>query len=241
VPALMTPDEYYAQLLVEIALLREVLSDGDLSAPVVGCPGWDVAALGAHVGGIYRFATTGLTDHRGSHEPIGPRPRPELLDWFDSGAASVVSALTSASWDSACWTFGPPATHAFWARRMCHETMLHRWDAQASQRAAGPITGDWAADGVAEIVTMFFPRQVRVGRMPPLEHTVELNLVDVEGSALRIGGDGITAAEPVAIITGTAADVLLLLWKRAGIDELPVSIEGAADAARLMLGAALTP
>jgi uncharacterized protein (TIGR03083 family) len=237
----MTPEEYYAQLQVEIAALREVLADGDLAAPVVSCPDWDLAALGAHIGGVYRFAAIGLTEHRPSDEPAGPRTRPELLEWFDSGAASVVSALTSASWDSACWAFSRPANHAFWARRMCQETMLHRFDAQASQQAAVPIAAAWAADGVAEIVTMFFPRQVRLGRTPRLDHTVELNLLDVEGSALRIGGDGISAPEPTATITGTAADVLLLLWKRAGVDELAVRIDGDAEAASHVLAAALTP
>jgi uncharacterized protein (TIGR03083 family) len=237
----ITPDGYYVQFLEETLVLRGLLADGDLSAAVPGCPGWDVAQLGAHLGGIYRFAAAALVEHRAVDEPEGPRTRPEMLDWFDTGAASVSSALTSASWDARCLTMGLPNTHAFWARRMCHETMLHRFDAQAAQAVPEPIAPPWAADGVQEIVSMFFPRQVRLGRIPPLDYTAEIDLVDADTPALRIGGDGVTAPEPTATISGTAADILLLLWKRARISELAVTIDGDPLAARHVLSAALTP
>lgn len=238
---LMTPDGYFAQFVAETRLLREILATGDLSASIPGCPAWNLADLGAHIGGVYRFATAALIEHRAVDEPDGPRTRDELLDWFDSGVTTVAAALTSDRWDTACLTMAPPSTHAFWARRMCHETMLHRYDAAASQRAATPIATPWAIDGVAEVVTMFFPRQVRLGRIPPLAHTVELTILDAGETALRIGGDGITMPSPTAELAGTAADMLLLLWKRATVDQLAVTISGDPDAAREALTTALTP
>jgi uncharacterized protein (TIGR03083 family) len=237
----MSPNAYYAQFLAETRALREILVDGELSAAVPGCPEWELADLGSHLGGVYRFATAALVEHRGVDAPDGPRTRNELLEWFDSGVAAVTAALTSADWHTDCWTMAAPRTHAFWARRMCHETMLHRFDAEASQRAATPIATPWAADGVAEIVTMFFPRQVRLRRIPPLVNTIELNLMDAGAAVLRLGGDGIKLPAPTASIAGSAADLLLLLWKRATADQLGVTIAGDTNAVREVLATALTP
>ena len=131
------------------ARLRDVLATGDLAAPVPGCPGWTLADLGAHVGGIYRFARTGLVERRGLDvKEAGPTDRDGMLRWFDDAASALIATLREvdaepdgAGWQREAWTMAPPAVAAFWARRQHHETTLHLWDALQSQgMESNPVT-----------------------------------------------------------------------------------------------------
>ena len=78
--------------------------------------------------------------------------------------------------------FGPkPRTASFWQRRMPHETTLHAWDAARALGYADPLDRELAADGVDEVVTIFVPRQVRLGRLEPAAVSVELRATDAPG------------------------------------------------------------
>ncbi|WP_378147982.1 maleylpyruvate isomerase N-terminal domain-containing protein [Cnuibacter sp. UC19_7] len=257
----MDPHTHLDALTEGVPRLREVLADGDLAAPVSGCPGWTLADLGAHVGSIYRFARTGLVERRGLDvkEP-GPTEREPMLAWFDEGADALLAALRSIDardgWDAPAWTMAPPATAAFWARRQHHETALHLWDALESQgadpaaAAALALADDSAADGIDEIVRMFFPRQVRLGRLAPLQDSLGVIAGPV---SLVIGGDGtgdphldsrshaVASEAPDAVLAGPPAAVLLALWKRIPLDSPGLTITGDLAAASRVVSAALTP
>ena len=70
---------------------------------------------------------------------------------------------------------------------------------------------------------MFFPRQVRLQRIPPLEHGLMIELVDVADARYGLAGDGTDPdAATVATLRGPSADVLLALWGRSDIDGLDV-------------------
>jgi uncharacterized protein (TIGR03083 family) len=238
----MTPDEYVGRFAAEAARLRELLSSGDLGAPVPGCPGWDLADLGGHVGGVYRFAATAIVENRGAEPPAGPRERGELLGWFDAGYGRIHDALAAGDWEQPCWTMAPPGNIRFWARRMCHETWLHAWDAQRSQGGGGALDAEPAADGVDEVVRMFFPRQVRLGRVPPLRDALEVRVDDVPTDRLVLYGDGSDPRHAEdAVLSGRAAHLLLLLWKRATLADHPFTVTGDEAAARRVLATALTP
>ena len=45
---------------------------------------------------------------------------------------------------------------------------MHLWDAEHALGLAQPIEPDLAWDGVAEVVDILYPRQVRLGRTTPL-------------------------------------------------------------------------
>jgi uncharacterized protein (TIGR03083 family) len=251
----MDPRAHLDALDHGVAQLRGVLATGDLDAPVSGCPGWTLADLGAHVGGIYRFAVTGLVEQRGleSKEP-GPTERDAMLAWFDDAAASLLETLhridAADAWDREAWTMAPPATAAFWVRRQHQETILHLWDALESQgmdaTAAAAVALDDAAsaDGVDEIVRMFFPRQVRLGRLAPLDDALAVSVAGLD-APLVITGDGSDARgagrQADAVLSGPASSVLLALWKRLPLDAHDLAITGDPDAARRALSAALTP
>jgi uncharacterized protein (TIGR03083 family) len=240
----MTPDQHFSQLGANITLFRRLLSAGDLTEPVPGCPGWDLADLSGHLGGIYRFAATAIAEARGIDEPSGPRERADLLGWFDTGATQVQDALDVRDWRRPCWTMAPPANTGFWARRMCHETALHLWDAQQSQGTEGVIDAELAADGVQEVVAMFFPRQVRLQRILPLTGTLEIHIQDAPaGDHLILAGDGAGPApdESDAVLSGQAQALLLLLWKRVPFSTSEFTLSGDQDTARRALATALTP
>jgi uncharacterized protein (TIGR03083 family) len=236
--------EHHTRLVADAPRLRAILADGDLARDIAGCPGWDLAELGQHVGGAYRFAAAGV-EGRGIDEPTGPRERAALLEWFDAGVAALLTVFEPSDWTRDCWTLAPPHRVGFWIRRMCHETALHLWDAETSQGSSARIESVLAADGVEEVVTMFFPRQVRLGRISALHDCVQIVLSDqVAVPAIVLHGDGSAQTDarvPDAVVRGPAADVLLMLWKR--LPRLPETIEVEGDRAAFerVFATALTP
>ena len=215
----------------------------DAQRPVPGCPGWDVAALAGHLGGVHRWALEAIADGRpGEQSDAGPEDPRQLVPWFAEGAAALTKALRAADPAAPCWTFGPPPrTVAFWLRRMPHETTLHAWDAHAALGEGLPLDRDLALDGIDEVVTMFVPRQLRLGRLVAPPHSVELRAADAPPGAGPWQLFGREGAAPDAVVTAPAATLLLLLWKRVSFDAVDVTVEGDGAAARGVLSVALTP
>jgi uncharacterized protein (TIGR03083 family) len=231
---------YLDWFAVERAAFRHVLETGELHAPVPGCPGWDLAGLTAHLGGVHRWARLAILTGPDSGEHPAPEGREALVHWFEEGAAALEHVLRHAEPEKPCWTIAPPATAAFWMRRQAQETAVHRWDAQSSQGQPEPLDPALAADGVAEVVEMVYPRQVRLGRQAPLTHSLRIEVS---------GGSSYTLAERLnlspesvdATVSGPAEALLLLLWKRTTLEDPRVRLSGSAAAAREILGAHITP
>ena len=124
---------------------------------------------------------------------------------------------------------------------MPHETTLHAWDAHSALGQELPLDRDLALDGVDEVVTMFVPRQVRLGRLVPPPHVVELRAADAPsdiGPWRLFDGDG---SAPDAVVAAPAATLLLLLWRRVPVAADAVTVDGDGAAARQVLAAPLTP
>ena len=214
----------------------------DLALPVPGCPGWDVRALARHLGGVHRWARFALIQPRPDEQSDdGPGPGVDVRSWFDEGARDLVATLRRTDPGTPCWTFGPPPrTAAFWCRRQAHETSMHAWDAElATCGTPTPFPLDLALDGVDEVVTMFVPRQIRLGRLAPLPQAVELRPADAPAAASwRLGP---ADRDPDALVSAPAATLLLLLWRRLPLAGAGVRVTGDVDAVRTVLAAPLTP
>jgi hypothetical protein len=116
---------------------------------------------------------------------------------------------------------------------------MHAGDAAASQGAVRPYGAEQALDGIDEVVGTFFPRQVRLGRIPPLTHVLAVE--PVEGGRWVLAGDGTASgAAAEATVSGPAEALLLLLWHRIGPADPRITVSGDRAAARSVLGAALT-
>ena len=111
---------------------------------------------------------------------------------------------------------------------------MHAWDAETAVGVASSLEPELAWDGVAEILEVFVPRMRARGLLGELPQSVRLTATDADGDVVI--GDG---SEPVAGVTGPAADVLLHLWKRIDGDRLTWT--GDVSAGRDVLARALTP
>jgi uncharacterized protein (TIGR03083 family) len=238
----MTPDRCLDHLERGAARFSAVLVDGDLAAPVPACPGWDLAGLAGHLGGIHRWARDAVVEGRPTEEERPyPADRQGLRAWFDEGAGDLLATLRGTDPTTECWSFGPrPRTAAFWFRRQAHETAMHARDAQeAAGSRPAPLDPELVVDGIDEVLTMFLPRQVRFGRLDPPSEVVELRPTDTDAGPFRVAPAG--EGPLVGTVHASAETLLLLLWRRRGVDAQGVRVEGDADRVRSILALPITP
>jgi len=197
-----------------------------VDSAVPACPGWRVRELVGHTGSVHRWARAYLTEGIAERRPLDPAPRldgPELLEWYREGHRLLVGALTDAPPDVDCFAFLPaPSPLAFWARRQAHETAVHRYDAESATGARpAPVTAEFAADGIDEILRGFHARKrSRVRTESPRVLRVRATDVDDAVWTVRLSGE-----PPVTERTGTgpadcelsgpAPELYLALWNRA--------------------------
>ncbi|GAA4741887.1 maleylpyruvate isomerase family mycothiol-dependent enzyme [Nocardioides endophyticus] len=196
----------------------DFLEDADPTAVVPSCPGWAVADLVDHLGGVHQWAWHAVVagNPDGESEPAPTDPQ-ELVSWYSAHAGALREALAAVGPEAAAWTFGTEQTTGWWLRRQTHETLMHTRDLLG---AIGRVD-EWsieptlAWDGVAEVATEFYPRQVQLGRTEPLPGTLRLVATDVPDAEPVVIGE----AEPVVEVRAPAVDVLLMLWHRQECDD----------------------
>jgi len=213
----------------------EACLGGDLSAPVEHCGGWTLYDLANHLGGQNLWVAAAVTEQRGDYEaPPAPRDPAALAGWLHGTCQALLEALDRDP-SAAAWTIAPPPTVGFWQRRRCLETLIHRWDAEHAAGTGGGMDPELSDDGIAEVIDTMAPRQVRLGRAGPPAHAIGLNATDT-GSWRVLG-----AGDPAATASGTAADLLLLLWGRRAAGDPAITWEGDRDSAEAVLRGALVP
>jgi uncharacterized protein (TIGR03083 family) len=235
-----TRDKYHAGFARDAREFTELLRSNDLSWPVPSCPGWSVKDLAEHLGGVHRWARDAILLGRPNDREQLPGDR-DTADWFEEGAHELLALLQISDPEAAAWTFGPdPKRVAFWDRRQALETMLHLWDGQTATGMQHGIDSDLAADGVAEVVEIMYPRQVRSKRIAALPFSVRIIVTDQPEAEYVLGGDGVAALpEAVATLSGSAVDLLLALWGRGGVERL--NVIGDSRAAAIVLTGGITP
>lgn len=206
-----------------------VLETGDLAAPVPACPGWTLADLGEHTRWVHAWAAHAITAGTPDGDTVAvASDRASLVAGYRNAAANLLDVLRRTAPDQLVWTFGPEPKSVFWRRRQTQEVTIHLYDALASQgrEADWAVSPELAWDGVDEVATLFYPRQIKLGRTEPLQGTARFMATDLDRS-LDLG-----EGEPVAELSAPAADLLLMLWKRKPV---------AGDAAAVLASAAVTP
>jgi hypothetical protein len=146
----------------------------DLSAPVASCPGWTVADLVVHLGGVHRWAAQTIK----AKAFQGPPPRPDEgvdpLDWYREGAAAIADLLSELDPAAECWNFTRgPQDNAFWIRRLVRLTP----DALEVERGHAKCDVDVAVRGTASDLLLW-----AWGRVP------------TDGGTLEVLGDPAVAA-----------------------------------------------
>lgn len=209
----------------------EVLETADLTAPVPTCPGWSLADLGEHLRWTHAWASHAVT--AGTPDGDSPAPgseRTALVAGYRAAAADLLGVLRATDPEAPAWTFGSEKVAGFWQRRQVHEVTLHLYDALAAQQATDSweVSADLAWDGVAEVATLFYPRQVRLGRSAPLTAPLRLRASDTGGETM-LANDVLA---PEVVLEGTARELLLVLWGR---------VPATGPAAELLAAATATP
>lgn len=215
----------------------------DPDAAVPACPGWTVADLALHLGSGQRWAASILLSGTAQKVPEVLRTTISWADWYAGTSAALAAALRAVDPDEPCWNFAPVEQRAgFWARRRLHETLVHLVDllqaaaATGERPAPGPdvVRPAIAADGVDEVFGVFLPRMPARGFAPAVTRQVGVRAVDTGDEwTLTPVSQGIAPsverakAVGEAVLSGTAAELLLCLWKRLPPDALTVTGDAA--------------
>jgi uncharacterized protein (TIGR03083 family) len=220
----------------------------DPDARVPACGDWRARELVVHLAGVHHWAA-GMAQGDTSRsedlaEPDGGAPA--LAALYRRHAAALLAALEVAGPDGAAVTLVGDGPASFWWRRQGYETLVHLHDLHAARAGSGAaalgavdVGPDVWADAVDEAVTLFQPRQVRLGRMAPLADVLRLEASDLAWSWTL--GAGEPGAAPGAVVRGPARGLALLLWGRLSLAEAGAVVEGDEAAARRVLDAPLVP
>ncbi len=209
--------DYLRAIADESAALLAAAERAGLEAPVPSCPGWSVADLLGHIGGVQGWAAEMSERDPGgdyvARDPSAIPDVPELPEWFATATAALLEALDRPS-DEPAWSWIPPATVGFWQRRQAHEAAMHRVDAELAAGIDAPaIDFALAADGIDEFLTMVQAFGAAGAGEPG--STLHFHCTDVEGEWLaRLEPTGIVierehAKGDVAARGGASA---LLCW-----------------------------
>jgi len=234
-PAILAQDEamdrasYITSLRDDTDLLLAT-AGGALDRPVPTCPGWTCERLVAHMGRVHRWNAAWVTT--GAAQQVATAPTgPDVVDWAQAGCDELVAALEAADDDGEVGTWAGPQPATFWPRRMAIEAAVHRVDAQLAVDAPTPVGTALALDGVDEMFAVVLPWR-GTGDLGGAGETIHLHATDPDLEAgvgewlVTLGPTGVTVehahAKGDVAVRGTASDLLLLLWNRAGADRFQV-------------------
>ncbi|GGX12294.1 maleylpyruvate isomerase family mycothiol-dependent enzyme [Streptomyces chryseus] len=230
-------------------LLRAVLIDADLGAKVPSCPEWTLGHLARHVGGAHRWAEAIVRTKASEAVPEDQVPgitgpgdaEPAALDtWLEEGARKLADTLRAAGPQAKVWSWSADRRAGFWARRMTHETVVHRADAALTAGIVFEVEPEVAADTVDEWLEIVAWRQStgadeQAKELRGAGRTLHLHATDVPDAEwlIEFGEDGFTwrhAHERATVaLRGPLADVLRVFHRRLPADSDRVEVLGDAQ------------
>ncbi len=210
----------------------------DPAAPLPSCPGWCVGTVVSHLAQVYehKVACTELGRPPDPWPPTWPSGR-DQVGWMVEAQARLRELLSRLGPDAPSWTWYPPdQTTGFWARRMAHETAVHRVDVEQALARTGPggpagpgapataeerpVPPELALDGIDEILRVMLagdwsdePGDGCRGQLVAVASAGRSWLVRLGADEVLVeaGGAGVEAR-----LEGDPSDVLLWLWGRRG-------------------------
>jgi uncharacterized protein (TIGR03083 family) len=152
----ITTERWYAEIEASTETMAEIVHGADLTRPVPTCPEWTLRQLATHVGRAHRWAGEIVGTRSAEFIPFRQVPDGRIPDdpalhapWLRAGAERLIQAVREAGSDPV-WTFSELRPASFWARRMAHETAVHRADAEIAVGRQPELEPDIAADGIDE-------------------------------------------------------------------------------------------
>ncbi|MFI9046384.1 maleylpyruvate isomerase family mycothiol-dependent enzyme [Streptomyces sp. NPDC053427] len=257
------PPLSYADHCTEIAhqaeLLASSLTDATepaiakaLAASVPSCPDWNLAQLLRHLGETHRWVEEIVRTRAAEPPPdtalrVLPRDTavtpPELAAWLTEGAQRLADTLRAAGPDARIWTPLPSGSPRFFARRMAHETVVHRADASLTlgedftvdPRVALDALDEWMELG--SLPEMFDHHPERRALLGP-GRTLHFHASDTPPEAaadwlVDLTGDALAwhrSPGPATVsVSAPLTDLLLLVYGRRPADTATFDIQGDTD------------
>ncbi len=243
----LSADRYFAEIEASTAGLTEILAEHEQSLPIPTCPEWTLRQLVTHVGRAHRWAAEITRTRSDAFIPFREVPDGKLPDdraeqraWLRAGAARIIDAVREAGNDLV-WTFTGLAPAGFWMRRMAHETLVHRADAQLAAGAEPEpvIEAEVAADAIDEWLALLAGgfagnAEERTKALPAGAglhiHASDDGLGGRGEWMIRRDARGLTVepghAKGDAALTGPAASLLLVLMRRRPVSDPAVIVYG---------------
>ncbi|HEY1574549.1 MAG TPA: maleylpyruvate isomerase family mycothiol-dependent enzyme [Pseudonocardiaceae bacterium] len=154
--------DYIGHLARDSARFAAALREAAPDARVPTCPDWDADDLLWHLGEVQWWWGTivrdGVTgDEAEERKPPRPADREGLFAFYAESSRELLEVLGSRSPDSPTWTWSvPPGNVGFVRRRMAHEALIHRLDAELTAGHRTPMDPALASDGIDETLRVMY-------------------------------------------------------------------------------------
>lgn len=234
--------DYFAVIEGEAARIMAAYA-ADPAGAVPWSTRWTVNTVARHVAGSHHVVAQIIEDRPtadfGRYDTLDQPAKgdPAFPAWFAAGTEALVTHCRVSPPAEACWSPFPGGSGsvAFWTRHMAHETLVHRWDAEAGAGIAGPgMDPVVAADAIDEFVDVLVPA-TRVLHGSPAGPAIRIACTDADHEwylDFAQAGQSAVHREPTDValtLRGGAESLLLVLWGRLDTGRAGVGIEGDHD------------
>jgi uncharacterized protein (TIGR03083 family) len=203
------------------------------------CPAWTLEQLTAHVGFGHRWAAviverraTTPVPHDQADDLQVPAAAEERLRWLLAGARRLGDAVREAGPQTRVWTWAEEKTAGSWLRRITHDTLVHRLDAELAVGRDVSLAPDLAAESVSDLLDMFsiLPRIDDFPALAELRGSGQTLHFHATDPGLGAAGEWLARRTPSGVewahghgrgdaaLRGRALDLLLVLSRRAALD-----------------------
>lgn len=226
-----TAQRWTAVFIEQVEMFRKAVADADPAAEVPTRPGWTVQDLVVHLARFLETSTAYLrTGSRNPMQPPAPRAGLSPLEYLDLQLAEAGEVLAAVPGNRPVWTFSPAAPDLAWVwhRRIAHETVLRRFDAQTVVRQVVATDTDLCVDGIDEVLTTIVAAKLDGDVPSTVSGAAVVRPTDVPESwliSLTAGEVPETRAaapgeEGDAQVVGEAELVYFWLWNRMNLKEM---------------------
>lgn len=234
----LSREQYLIHLNADYQLLAAAIPKAPVDVP--SCPGWTTNDLAKHMAHVYLgqafVVKTGSQAENKEH--LAPYPRTEdLMEFMSWGFDAITKALDIDRPERPTWSWHhSDHTVDFWFRRMAHETVIHRIDAEQAVGTVSKIDEALALDGVDEVLD-FLPLLGSWPEAPNVDFGIvsivastedetkvwDLNFTDK--AATVSAADQVNASARL-VISGDAEAMDLYLWGRIDSSDPRISLAG---------------
>jgi uncharacterized protein (TIGR03083 family) len=237
---LLSFDDYCAEISTQTEQLGAALTGHDMRTAVPSCPGWNVGQLVRHLGHAHRWTAEIIAAGPAGDPPPEDGVRildrfdrevsAELAGWLVQSAEVLVERLRAAGPHATVWTPipGVTPTASFYARRMTHETVIHRADGVLALEGRYLLDPYVAVDAIDEWMELgSLPHMITIkpelGELLAPGRTLHLHATDAPADAdaewvVDLSGHNLSWRKGhekcSAAIRASLVDLLLVLYRR---------------------------